>query len=96
MTLFRCSLPELCNYFEDEEVDIHEWSTSWLQNLLSKEMRFDNLVRLWGNEKKKEEIIKYHGDYSYVYFMFLLIDCYFAMSDPFAFHPFVCLCKFVS
>ncbi|PHZ14603.1 RabGAP/TBC [Rhizopus microsporus ATCC 52813] len=65
MTLFRCSLPELCNYFEDEEVDIHEWSTSWLQNLLSKEMRFDNLVRLW--------------------------DCYFAMSDPFAFHPFVCL-----
>lgn len=54
MTLFRCSLPELCNYFEDEEVDIHEWSTSWLQNLLSKEMRFDNLVRLWGNEKKKK------------------------------------------
>ncbi|KAG1314906.1 hypothetical protein G6F64_001086 [Rhizopus arrhizus] len=65
MTLFRCSLPELCNYFEDEEVEIHDWSTSWLQNLLSKEMRFENLVRLW--------------------------DCYFAMSDPLSFHPFVCL-----
>ncbi|RCH77578.1 hypothetical protein CU098_002272, partial [Rhizopus stolonifer] len=65
MTLFRCSLPELCNYFEDEEVEILDWSTSWLQNLLSKELRFDNLVRLW--------------------------DCYFAMSDPLTFHPFVCL-----
>ncbi|EIE89243.1 hypothetical protein RO3G_13954 [Rhizopus delemar RA 99-880] len=49
----------------DEEVEIHDWSTSWLQNLLSKEMRFENLVRLW--------------------------DCYFAMSDPLSFHPFVCL-----
>ncbi|CAO3699145.1 unnamed protein product [Rhizopus stolonifer] len=50
MTLFRCSLPELCNYFEDEEVEILDWSTSWLQNLLSKELRFDNLVRLWGKQ----------------------------------------------
>ncbi|GAA5815803.1 hypothetical protein MFLAVUS_009318 [Mucor flavus] len=65
MTLFRCGLPELCSYFDDEEVDINEWSTSWLQNLLAKEMRFENLVRLW--------------------------DSYFAMTDPFAFHPFVCL-----
>ncbi|KAI7895697.1 rab-GTPase-TBC domain-containing protein [Mucor mucedo] len=48
MTLFRCGLPELCSYFDDEEVDINEWSTSWLQNLLAKEMRFENLVRLWG------------------------------------------------
>lgn len=37
-----------CSYFDDEEVDINEWSTSWLQNLLAKEMRFENLVRLWG------------------------------------------------
>lgn len=65
MTLFRCGLPELCSYFDDEEVDLNEWTTSWLQNLLSKEMRFENLVRLW--------------------------DSYFAMSDPFTFHPFVCL-----
>ncbi|RCI00085.1 hypothetical protein CU098_011238 [Rhizopus stolonifer] len=65
MTLFRCSLPELCSYFDEEEVDLNEWSTSWLQSLLSKEMRFENLVRLW--------------------------DTYFAMSDPFSFHPFICL-----
>ncbi|KAI8887865.1 RabGAP/TBC [Backusella circina FSU 941] len=65
MTLFRCGLPELCSYFEDEEVDLNEWTTSWLQNLLAKEMKFDNVVRLW--------------------------DSYFAMNDPFSFHPFVCL-----
>ncbi|KAL0144210.1 rab-GTPase-TBC domain-containing protein [Mucor lusitanicus] len=62
MTLFRCGLPELC--------DLNEWSTSWLQNLLAKEMRFENLVRLWVNAR---------------------VDTYFAMTDPFAFHPFVCL-----
>lgn len=48
MTLFRCGLTELSSYFEDEEVDLNEWSTSWLQNLLAKEMQFENLVRLWG------------------------------------------------
>ncbi|KAI8379569.1 rab-GTPase-TBC domain-containing protein [Radiomyces spectabilis] len=47
MSLFRYVLPDLCNYFEEEEVDLNEWVTSWLQNLLSKEMTFDNLVRLW-------------------------------------------------
>lgn len=36
------------NYFEEEEVDLNEFTTSWLQYLLSKEMKFDNLVRLWG------------------------------------------------
>ncbi|KAI7904977.1 rab-GTPase-TBC domain-containing protein [Cokeromyces recurvatus] len=48
-----------------EEVDINEWSTSWLQNLLAKEMKLENLVRLW--------------------------DTYFAIPDPFAFHPYICL-----
>ncbi|OBZ90046.1 TBC1 domain family member 15 [Choanephora cucurbitarum] len=70
MTLFRCSLVELCSYFDEEEVDLNEWSTSWLQNLLSKEMRFENLVRLW---------------------VALFLDTYFAIPDPFHFHPFVCL-----
>jgi hypothetical protein len=36
------------NYFEEEEVDLNEWATSWLQYLLAKELTFDNLVRLWG------------------------------------------------
>lgn len=36
------------NYFEEEEVDLNEFTTSWLQYLLSKEMKFENLIRLWG------------------------------------------------
>jgi hypothetical protein len=36
------------NYFEEEEVELNEWVTSWLQYLLAKELTFDNLVRLWG------------------------------------------------
>lgn len=28
-----------------------------------------------------------------MYLLPLCIDTYFAMTDPFAFHPFVCLCK---
>ncbi|ORZ25312.1 rab-GTPase-TBC domain-domain-containing protein [Absidia repens] len=47
MTLFRYVIPDLCSYFEDEEVDLNEWATSWLQNLLAKEMQFDDLLRLW-------------------------------------------------
>ena len=37
-----------CNYFEEEEVDLNEWVTSWLQHLLSREMKFEDIVRLWG------------------------------------------------
>ncbi|KAF7727441.1 hypothetical protein EC973_007510 [Apophysomyces ossiformis] len=48
MTLFRYVLPDLCNYFEEEEVDLNEWVTSWLSNLLAREMQFEDLVRLWG------------------------------------------------
>lgn len=44
---FLCDLRRR-NYFEEEEVDLNEFTTSWLQYLLSKEMKFDNLVRLWG------------------------------------------------
>ncbi|ORX44000.1 RabGAP/TBC [Hesseltinella vesiculosa] len=31
----------------DEEVDLNEWVTSWLQNLLAKEMAFEDVLRLW-------------------------------------------------
>lgn len=39
------------NFFEEEEVDLNEFTTSWLQYLLSKEMKFENLIRLWGKTK---------------------------------------------
>lgn len=48
MTLFRYVIPDLCSFFEDEEVDLNEWATSWLQHLLAKELQFDDLLRLWG------------------------------------------------
>lgn len=43
-----------CNYFEEEEVDLNEWVTSWLQHLLAREMQFENLVRLWGKSGERE------------------------------------------
>lgn len=42
------TMPDRCNYFEEEEVDLNEWMTSWLQYLLSRELKFVDLVRLWG------------------------------------------------
>ncbi|KAI9595968.1 rab-GTPase-TBC domain-containing protein [Syncephalis fuscata] len=35
------------NYFIEEEVDVNEWATSWLQFLLSKELPLPCLLRLW-------------------------------------------------
>ncbi|RKP07790.1 rab-GTPase-TBC domain-containing protein [Thamnocephalis sphaerospora] len=47
MTLFRALIPDLHNYFVEEEVDVNEWITSWLQYLLSKELPLPCLMRLW-------------------------------------------------
>ncbi|KAK0557267.1 hypothetical protein OC844_005620 [Tilletia horrida] len=47
LTLFRITLPELHAYFEEEEVDIVGFATRWLQDLLSAEMRIDDVMRLW-------------------------------------------------
>lgn len=35
------------NYFVEEEVDVNEWATSWLQHLLSRELPLPCLLRLW-------------------------------------------------
>ncbi|ORX90747.1 RabGAP/TBC [Basidiobolus meristosporus CBS 931.73] len=47
ITLFRTLLPDLYNYFQDEEVDFNEWVASWNLNLLAKELPLDSLSRLW-------------------------------------------------
>ncbi|CAO0803037.1 unnamed protein product [Mucor circinelloides] len=60
MTLFRYVLPDLRNYFEEEEVDLNEFTTSWLQYLLSKEMKFDNLVRLWDSYFSMPDPLEFH------------------------------------
>ncbi|KAF9178786.1 hypothetical protein BGZ51_008802 [Haplosporangium sp. Z 767] len=47
MTLFHACLPDLYSYFEEEEVDIKEWSASALQFFLSRELTLENTMRLW-------------------------------------------------
>lgn len=50
-----------CNYFEEEEVDINEWASSWLQNLFAKELQFENLLRLWGKLSNNDSWIELLG-----------------------------------
>jgi hypothetical protein len=38
LMLFRLLLPALYNHFQDEEVDIREWSTQWFETLLAKQL----------------------------------------------------------
>ncbi|KAG0230726.1 hypothetical protein BGW42_000780 [Actinomortierella wolfii] len=47
LTLFRTCIPDLYNYFEEEEVDIKEWAASALQYMLSRELSLENTMRLW-------------------------------------------------
>lgn len=47
MTLFHTCIPDLYSYFEEEEVDIKEWSASALQFVLSRELPLENTMRLW-------------------------------------------------
>ena len=48
LTLFRRALPELFDYFEDEQVPYVDVAMSWMQTLFSKEMWLENVLRLWG------------------------------------------------
>lgn len=48
LSLFRQFLPDLYNYFDEEEVDMREIAGTWLQWLFAKEMQIGMLMRLWG------------------------------------------------
>jgi hypothetical protein len=48
LSLFRQFLPDLYNYFDEEEVDMREFAGTWLQWLFAKEMQIGMLMRLWG------------------------------------------------
>ena len=45
--LFKSLIPDLYSHFEDEEVDLKEFMSSWLGSLLSKELSLDLTLRLW-------------------------------------------------
>ncbi|ORY96886.1 rab-GTPase-TBC domain-containing protein [Syncephalastrum racemosum] len=44
----------------EEEVDLNEWVTSWLQHLLAREMQFENLVRLWDSYFAMPDFLDFH------------------------------------
>ncbi|PKC07607.1 RabGAP/TBC [Rhizophagus irregularis] len=44
----------------EEEVDINEWASSWLQNLFAKELQFENLLRLWDTYFSIDDPIGFH------------------------------------
>ncbi|CAD6885190.1 unnamed protein product [Tilletia controversa] len=60
LTLFRITLPELHEYFEEEEVDIVGFATRWLQDLLSSEMRIGDVMRLWDVYFAQQEPLELH------------------------------------
>ncbi len=47
LMLFRMLLPDLYSHFEDEDVDLQEWTCSWFSTLLAKELPIECVVRLW-------------------------------------------------
>ncbi|KAI9321008.1 rab-GTPase-TBC domain-containing protein [Dichotomocladium elegans] len=44
----------------DEEVDLNEWITSWLQHLLTREMQFEDLIRLWDAYFAMPDPLEFH------------------------------------
>ncbi|KAK9766848.1 hypothetical protein K7432_003780 [Basidiobolus ranarum] len=60
MTLFRTLLPDLYNYFQDEEVEFNEWVASWNMYLLAKELPLDSLSRLWDTYFCEADFLELH------------------------------------
>jgi len=47
MMYFQSVHPELFNYFEEEELLPNDWAMSWLKYVLSHELPFECVLRLW-------------------------------------------------
>ncbi|KAJ2313786.1 hypothetical protein IWW54_001300 [Coemansia sp. RSA 2705] len=60
LSYFRTLLPELYNYFEEEELDVGEWASSWLRNLLAKELPTSCLLTLWDVYFAQTDFIEFH------------------------------------
>ncbi|KAJ1679805.1 hypothetical protein EV182_001290, partial [Spiromyces aspiralis] len=58
LTYFRIVLPDL--YFEDEEVDMNEWVSSWLQYLLARELPLQCTLRLWDVYFSQPDFMDFH------------------------------------
>lgn len=60
LTLFRRALPDLFNYFEDEQVQYVDVAMSWMATLFSKEMWLENVLRLWDAYLAAEDMFELH------------------------------------
>ncbi|KAJ1910217.1 hypothetical protein IWQ60_010770 [Tieghemiomyces parasiticus] len=60
ITLFRRTLPGLFNYFQEEEVELSEWSSSWLHFLLTKELPLETTIRLWDYYFSHNDFLHFH------------------------------------
>ncbi|GJD07200.1 TBC1 domain family member 22B [Galdieria sulphuraria] len=61
MMLFRTLQPELCEFFESEELEPFDWIPSWIRNLLSRELPMECVLRLWDTYFASEEGLHLHG-----------------------------------
>eukprot|EP00033_Pygsuia_biforma_P003328 GCRY01003647.1.p1 GENE.GCRY01003647.1~~GCRY01003647.1.p1 ORF type:complete len:343 (-),score=85.49 GCRY01003647.1:76-1104(-) len=46
-TLFRLTMPELYEYFEEEDLPTNEWALEWVQSLLASALPLQSVTRLW-------------------------------------------------
>ncbi|KAJ1886820.1 hypothetical protein LPJ66_009438 [Kickxella alabastrina] len=60
LSYFRMLMPELYNYFEEEELDVSEWASSWLRYLLSKELPTPSVLSLWDVYFAMPDYIEFH------------------------------------
>ncbi|KAJ2123434.1 hypothetical protein IWW56_004955 [Coemansia sp. RSA 2131] len=60
LSYFRTLLPDLYNYFEEEELDVGEWASSWLRNLLAKELPTSCVLALWDVYFAQPDFIEFH------------------------------------
>ncbi|KAI9292846.1 RabGAP/TBC [Neoconidiobolus thromboides FSU 785] len=59
-SLFRKVIPDLYDYFEEEQVNIHDWVPSWLRFLLSKELSIESLLPLWDLYFSSNDFMDFH------------------------------------
>mmetsp|Transcript_14416 Transcript_14416/g.36795 ORF Transcript_14416/g.36795 Transcript_14416/m.36795 type:complete len:293 (+) Transcript_14416:327-1205(+) len=60
MMLFRSVLPELCTYFQAQELEDDLWAFSWLQYLFGKELPLPCILRLWDTYLSVDNILDLH------------------------------------
>ncbi|KAI8326261.1 ankyrin repeat-containing protein [Martensiomyces pterosporus] len=60
LSYFRTLMPELYNYFEEEDVDVSEWASSWLRYLLAKELPIQSALQLWDVYFALPDFVSFH------------------------------------